>query len=102
MAKRFYEADGDLSLLNGKTVAIIGYGSQGHAHALNLRDSGIDVVVGLYSGSKSRAKAEAAGLKVAPVSEAAKASQVVMILVSDHIQGDTYNTGIGPHMKAGK
>ena len=64
MAKRFYEKDGNLDYLKGRTVAIIGYGSQGHAHALNLRDSGVDVVVGLYPGSKSRAKAEAAGLKV--------------------------------------
>ena len=64
MARRFYEKDGNLEYLNGRTVAIIGYGSQGHAHALNLRDSGVDVVVGLYAGSKSWAKAEAAGLKV--------------------------------------
>ncbi len=64
MAKRYYEKDGDLSHLAGRTVAIIGYGSQGHAHSLNLRDSGLDVVVGLHAGSKSRAKAEAAGLKV--------------------------------------
>ena len=64
MAKRYYEADGDLSFLKGRTVAIVGYGSQGHAHALNLRDSGIDVVVGLHQGSKSWSKAEAAGLKV--------------------------------------
>ena len=64
MPRRYYEKDGNLDLLEGRTVAIIGYGSQGHAHALNLRDSGVDVVVGLYPGSKSRAKAEAAGLKV--------------------------------------
>src|SRR6266852_4425666 len=102
MAKRYYEKDGDLANLKGRTVAIIGYGSQGHAHALNLRDSGIDVVVGLYKGSKSWAKAEAAGLKVMTVSDAAKAAQVVMILVSDHIQGDLYNNEIAPHMTAGK
>src|SRR3984885_8308210 len=90
-AVRFYEKDGDLSLLKGKSIAIIGYGSQGHAHALNLRDSGLDVVVGLYEGSKSWKKAEAAGLKVLTVPEAAKAADVVMILVSDHIQADLYN-----------
>src|SRR5208282_3705779 len=82
--------------------AIIGYGSQGHAHALNLRDSGVDVVVGLYPGSKSRSKAEAAGLKVMDTADAAKAADVVMILVSDHIQGDLYNQEIGPHLTAGK
>ncbi len=85
MARRFYEKDGNLRDLQGKTVAIIGYGSQGHAHALNLRDSGIDVIVGLHKESKSRSKAETAGLKVMSTSDAAKAAQVVMILVSDPI-----------------
>jgi ketol-acid reductoisomerase len=102
MPKRFYEKDGDLSYLQNKTIAIIGYGSQGHAHALNLRDSGLDVVVGLYAGSKSWQKAEAAGLKVLSVPEAAKAADVVMILVSDHIQADLYNNDIAPHMTKGK
>jgi ketol-acid reductoisomerase len=102
MPKRFYEKDGDLSYLSGKTVAIIGYGSQGHAHALNLRDSGLDVIVGLYEGSKSWKKAEAAGLKVMTVSGAAKAAEVVMILVSDHIQADLYNQDVAPHMTKGK
>ncbi len=102
MAKRYYEKDGNLDYLKGRTVAIIGYGSQGHAHALNLRDSGVDVVVGLYPGSKSWAKAEAAGLKVATTADAAKAANVVMILVSDHIQGDLYNSEIKPHMTPGK
>jgi ketol-acid reductoisomerase len=102
MAKRFYEKDGNLNHLKGRTVAIIGYGSQGHAHALNLRDSGVDVVVGLYQGSKSWSKAEAAGLKVATVSDAAKAANIVMILVSDHIQADLYNNEIAPHMTDGK
>jgi len=102
MAKRFYEKDGDPGSLKGRTVAIIGYGSQGHAHALNLRDSGVDVVVGLYNGSKSWAKAEAAGLKVMSVSDAARAANIVMILVSDHIQADIYNREIAPHMTAGK
>jgi len=102
MSRRFYEKDGNLDYLNGRTVAIIGYGSQGHAHALNLRDSGVDVVVGLYPGSKSWAKAEAAGLKVLTTEEAAKAADVVMILVPDHTQADLYNESIKPHMTPGK
>ena len=102
MAQRFYEKDGNLTHLNGRTVAIIGYGSQGHAHSLNLRDSGVEVVVGLYPGSKSWAKAEAAGLRVSSAADAAKAADVVMILVADHIQGDLYNSEIAPHMTAGK
>ena len=102
MPRRFYEKDGNLSYLNGRTVAIIGYGSQGHAHALNLRDSGVDVVVGLYPGSKSWAKAEAAGLKVLSTADAAKAADVVMILVADHIQADLYNKEVAPHMTKGK
>jgi len=102
LLKRYYEKDGDLSLLEGKTIAIIGYGSQGHAHALNLRDSGVNVVVGLYPGSKSWAKAEAAGLKVMTAAEAAKTADTVMILVSDHIQADLYKSDIEPHMTAGK
>ncbi len=102
MSRRFYEKDGNLDYLNGRTVAIIGYGSQGHAHAMNLRDSGVDVVVGLYEGSKSRAKAEAAGLTVLTTAEAAKAADVVMILVPDHIQGDLYHQDIAQHLKPGK
>jgi len=102
MSRRFYEKDGNLDYLNGRTVAIIGYGSQGHAHALNLRDSGVDVVVGLYPGSKSWAKAESAGLKVATTADAAKSAGVVMILVADHIQADLYNESIAPHMLPGK
>src|SRR5579863_2995059 len=102
MPKRYYEKDGNLDYLNGRVVAIIGYGSQGHAHALNLRDSGVDVVVGLYPGSKSWAKAEAAGLKVMTVDGAAKAANVIMILVSDHLQADLYTNEIAPHMTAGK
>jgi len=102
MPRRFYEKDGDLEHLSGRTVAIVGYGSQGHAHALNLRDSGVDVVVGLHSTSKSAAKAEAAGLKVLSPSDAAKAADVVMILVPDHIQADLYHREIAPHMTAGK
>jgi len=102
MVKRYYEQDGNLSLLKGKTVGIIGYGSQGHAHALNLRDSGIHVVVGLQEGSQSKAKAEAAGLRVLSTAEAAKVSDVMMILVPDHIQGDIYKSDIEPHLTAGK
>src|SRR5262245_53398619 len=102
MPRRFYEKDGNLENLSGRTVAIIGYGSQGHAHALNLRDSGVDVVVGLPAGSKSKAKAEAAGLKVLSPADAAKAANVIMILVPDHIQADLYHSDIAPHMTPGK
>ena len=102
MANRFYEKDGNLNHLKGRTVAIIGYGSQGHAHALTLRDSGVSVVVGLYEGSKSWKKAEAAGLKVHTVGDAAKVADVVMVLLPDHVQGDMYNQEIAPHMTAGK
>ncbi len=102
MAKRYYEKDGNLSLLKDKTVAIIGYGSQGHAHALNLRDSGANVVVGLYPGSKSWSKAEAAGLRVLSTADAAKEADMIMILVADHIQGDLYNKEIAPSMGPGK
>jgi len=102
MANRYYEQDGNLGLLKGKTVAIIGYGSQGHAHALNLRDSGVSVVVGLYPGSKSWAKAESAGLRVMTTAEAAKAADVMMVLVSDHLQADIYEKDIQPGLTAGK
>jgi ketol-acid reductoisomerase len=102
MPNRYYEKDGNLELLNGRTVAIIGYGSQGHAHALNLRDSGVEVVVGLYPGSKSWAKAEASGLRVMNSSDAAKEADVVMVLVHDHLQGDLYHNEIAPHMAKGK
>ena len=89
--------------LKGKTVAIIGYGSQGHAHALNLRDSGLNVVVGLYPGSaRAGPRPKSAGLRVLPTAEAAKAADVIMILVSDHIQGDLYHRDIEPHLKPGK
>lgn len=102
MAQRYYEKDGNLGLLQGKTVAIIGYGSQGHAHALNLRDSGVSVVVGLHPGSKSAAKAEAAGLRVLSTADASKEADVIMVLVPDHIQADLYNSEIAPAMKGGK
>src|ERR1700679_3971297 len=96
MAKRYYEKDGDLSRIQGNTVTIIGYGSQGHAHALNLRDSGVNVTVGLHPSSKSAAKAAAAGLNVLSVADAIKGADIAMILVPDHIQGDLYNNEIAP------
>ncbi len=102
MAKRYYEKDADLGRLTGKTVAILGYGSQGHAHALNLRDSGVNVVVGLPATSKSVAKAEAAGLKVLPVGEAAAAADMMMLLMPDHVQADVYQADIAPNLKPGK
>jgi ketol-acid reductoisomerase len=102
MPKRFYEKDGSLAPLQGKTVAIIGYGSQGHAHALNLRDSGINVVIGLYQGSKSKSKAEAAGLRVLDVGAATKAADFIMVLLPDHVQGGTYRDEIAPNLSKGK
>jgi ketol-acid reductoisomerase len=95
-----YDKDADLSVLNGKTVAIIGYGSQGHAHALNLRDSGVDVVVGLRDGSASVAKATEQGLKVLNVSEAVKSADVVMILAPDQVQRTLYKNDIEPNLKS--
>ena len=102
MPKIYYQADCDLNLLKGKKVAIIGYGSQGHAHALNLHDSGVDVVVGLYEGSKSRARAEKAGLTVMTTAEAAKAADIIMILVPDEKQADLYKKDIEPYLTEGK
>jgi ketol-acid reductoisomerase len=101
-AKIFYQQDCDLNLLKGKTVAIIGYGSQGHAHALNLKDSGVDVVVGLYAGSKSKAKAESQGLKVLSVAEATKAADLIMILIPDEKQAALYKSEIAPNLTEGK
>jgi ketol-acid reductoisomerase len=102
MATSYYEKDGNVGLLKGKTIAIIGYGSQGHAHALNLRDSGLDVVVGLPESSQSRAKAISAGLKVLSTADAAKAADTMMILVPDHVQGDLYKSDIEPHLTPSK
>lgn len=99
MAEIFYDSDADLSIIQSKKVAVIGYGSQGHAHALNLRDSGVDVVVGLREGSKSVAKAEEAGLKVASIEDAAKDADVVMILTPDQHQRTVYAELIEPNMK---
>jgi ketol-acid reductoisomerase len=101
MANVYYDKDADLSRLDGKTVAVIGYGSQGHAHALNLRDSGVDVVVGLYEGSSSWPKAEAAGLRVATVADAAKQADVVMILIPDPSQPGVYKEAIEPGLEPG-
>ena len=100
-ARIFYQEDCNQSLLEGKKICIIGYGSQGHAHALNLKDSGCDVVVGLYEGSKSKAKAEAQGLTVLPTAEAVKQSDVIMILINDELQADMYKKDVAPNLKAG-
>ncbi|MEB3317816.1 MAG: ketol-acid reductoisomerase [Cyanobacteriota bacterium] len=102
MAQLFYDSDADLSLLNGKTVAIIGYGSQGHAHALNLKDSGIEVVVGLYAGSRSADKAKSDGLEVLPVAEACAKADWIMILLPDEVQKTVYAEEIAPHLSQGK
>jgi len=102
MAKIYYQNDCNLSDLSGKTVAIIGYGSQGHAHALNLHESGVNVIVGLYEGSKSWALAEEAGLKVYTAREAAKLADVIMILINDEKQKALYEADILPELKAGK
>ncbi|MFL5686403.1 MAG: ketol-acid reductoisomerase [Chloroflexota bacterium] len=102
MAKIYYDKDANLDLVKGKKVAIIGYGSQGHAHALNLNESGVDVVVGLAPGSKSRALAEEAGLRVTDVAEAVRAADVVMILVPDTAQKAVYDTEIGPNLRQGQ
>ena len=101
MAKMFYEKDTNLGLLKGKKVAVIGYGSQGHAHALNLHESGVDVVVGLYEGSKSWDKVKEAGLEVATVTNAVKSADVVMVLVPDEKQAKLYKEEIAPYLEAG-
>ncbi|NNJ10731.1 ketol-acid reductoisomerase [Chloroflexales bacterium ZM16-3] len=102
MAELFYDKQADLERLKGKPIAIIGFGSQGHAHARNLADSGLDVRVGLYAGSKSWAKVEAAGLKAMTVADAAKEAQIVMILVPDTMQAEVYREHIAQHMTPGK
>jgi ketol-acid reductoisomerase len=102
MAKIFYEKHADLNRLKGRKVAVIGYGSQGHAHALNLRDSGVDVVIGLHEGSKSRAKAKAEGLTVKTVAEAAREADIIMLLTPDVGQKDIYDKEIEPNLRPGK
>src|SRR5680860_16415 len=97
----YYEKDADRSLIAGRKVAVIGYGSQGHAHALNLRDSGVDVRVGLREGSPSRAKAEEQGLRVVTVAEAAKEADVIMILAPDQVQRHVYREEIAPNLRDG-
>ena len=101
MAKIFYQEDCNLDLLNGKTIAIIGYGSQGHAHALNLKDSGQKVIIGLYEGSKSWAKAEKQGFEVFTAGEAAKRADIIMILINDELQADLYKKEIEPNLEEG-
>ena len=101
-AKVYYDDDASLESLRGRPIAVIGYGSQGHAHALNLRDSGCDVMVGLHEGSASREKAKADGLRVEAVADVAKACQIVMVLVPDHVQKRVYEQEIQPHLTAGK
>ncbi|MDJ0460817.1 ketol-acid reductoisomerase [Streptomyces sp. H27-C3] len=101
MAELFYDDDADLSIIQGRKVAVIGYGSQGHAHALSLRDSGVDVRVGLHEGSKSKAKAEEQGLRVVTVAEAATEADVIMILVPDPLQAEIYEASIKDNLKAG-
>ena len=100
-AKIFYQEDCNLSLLDGKTIAIIGYGSQGHAHALNLKDSGCHVIIGLYEGSKSWAKAEAQGFEVYTSAEAAKRADIIMILINDELQAGLYKNDIEPNLEPG-
>ncbi len=102
MAKVYYDADANLELLQGKKVAVIGYGSQGHAQAQNLKDSGVDVVVGLRPGSANGEAAEAAGLTVLPVSEAAAAADIVQILIPDEVQARVYKAEIEPNLTSGK
>ena len=101
MVNVYYDQDADLDILNGKTIGIIGYGSQGHAHALNLHDNGQKVMVGLYSGSRSRATAAEAGLEVADVADVAKVADIVMMLIPDHLQGDVYREEIAPNLRPG-
>ena len=101
MINKYYDQDCNLGMLDGKTVAIIGFGSQGHAHAMNLKESGVDVVVGLRPGSAHVAKAEAAGLKVLGIEEAAEAGNVVMMLVPDELAPAIYKNQIAKHMKEG-
>ena len=101
MATLYYDKDADLALLDGKTIAVIGYGSQGHAHALNARDNGQRVIIGLHEGSRSKAKAEADGLEVFTVAEASAQADILMLLIPDTRQGDVYREHIAPNLKDG-
>ena len=101
MARIYYQEDCNVSLLEGKTIAVIGYGSQGHAHALNAKESGCHVIIGLYEGSKSWAKAEAQGFEVFTAAEAAKRADIVMILINDELQADMYKRDIAPNLEEG-
>ena len=101
MAKIYYQEDCNLALLEGKTIAIIGYGSQGHAHALNAKESGCDVIIGLYEGSRSWAKAEAQGFKVYTAAEAAKRADIIMVLINDEKQAKMYKESIEPNLEEG-
>ena len=100
-AKIYYQEDCNLSLLEGKTIAVIGYGSQGHAHALNAKESGCNVIIGLYKGSKSWAKAEAQGFEVYTAAEAAKKADIIMILINDELQAAMYKKDIEPNLEEG-
>ena len=100
-AEIFYDDDADLSIIQGRSVAVLGYGSQGHAHALSLRDSGVDVRVGLPEGSKSRPKAEAEGLRVVTPAEAAAEADLIMILAPDHVQRHLYAEAVEPNLQDG-
>ena len=100
-ARIFYQEDCNLSLLEGKTIAIIGYGSQGHAHALNLKESGAKVIIGLYEGSKSWKRAEEQGFEVFTTAEAAKKADIIMILINDEKQAAMYKADIEPNLEAG-
>jgi ketol-acid reductoisomerase len=102
MPKMYHEDSADIALIRGKKVGIVGYGSQGHAHALNLKDSGVDVRVGLHAGSESRAKAKASGLTVGTVAEVAAWADIIMILVPDTVQPEVYKREVAPHLSAGK
>ena len=99
MAKIYYQEDCNLSMLEGKTIAIIGYGSQGHAHALNLKESGCNVIIGLYEGSRSWKRAEEQGFTVYTAAEAAKRADIIMILINDELQADMYKKDIEPNLE---
>ncbi|MDR1650547.1 MAG: ketol-acid reductoisomerase, partial [Synergistaceae bacterium] len=99
MAKVYYDRDANLKVLSGKTVAILGYGSQGHAHAQNLKESGVSVIIGLHDGSRSRQTAEGDGFEVFSVAEASRRADIIMFLIPDHLQADIYNTQTAPNMK---